>query len=120
MSKEDKDFINHLVDVIHAQMDKEDIDIEHIAAALSLSRHQLRNRLASITGLTPVAFVLQVRLNYAKHIISSDNSSLTSIANRCGFQNLSYFSKAFKRQFGVSPQQYRKDMGSMQRPTAKK
>ena len=35
---------------------------------------------------------------------------LTVIAGRCGFPNLSHFSKAFKQQFGVSPQQYRKGM----------
>ena len=110
MSKEDKEFINKLIDVIHAQMAKDDIDMEHIAAALSLSRKQLRTRVMAITGLTPVAFALQVRLNYAKRMIMSEDSSLTVIANKCGFQNLSHFSKAFKQQFKVSPLQFRKSM----------
>ena len=110
MSKEDKDFINRLIDVIHAHMAKEDIDMEHIAAALSLSRKQLRTRVMAITGLTPVAYVLQVRLNHARRMIMNENTSLTTIANKCGFQNLSHFSKAFKQQFGVSPLQFRKNM----------
>ena len=110
MSKEDQEFINHLVDVIHVQMAKEDIDMEHIAAALSLSRKQLRTRVMALTGLTPVAYVLQVRLNYARHMISRKDASLSTIANRCGFQNLSHFSKAFKQQFGVSPMQFRKSV----------
>lgn len=108
MSKEDKAFINRLVDVIHAQMSKEDINIDHIAAAMSLSRKQLRARVMSLTGLTPVAYILQVRLNYARHLIASEDLSLTAIASKCGFQNLSHFSKAFKQQFGTSPMQYRK------------
>ena len=109
MSAENKDFINRLVDVIHVQMSKEDINIDHIAAALSLSRKQLRTKVMSITGLTPVAYILQVRLNYARHMIANGDESLTTIANKCGFQNLSHFSKAFKQQFGISPLQFRKN-----------
>lgn len=115
-SKEDQEFVNKLVDVIHAQMAKDDIDMENIAAALSLSRKQLRTRVMSITGLTPVAFVLQVRLNYARRIISTQDLSLTAVARKCGFQNLSHFSKTFKQQFGISPMQFRKNVDSMSGP----
>ena len=114
MSKADIEFINKLVDVIHVQMAKDDIDMEHVAAALSLSRKQLRTRVMAITGLTPVAYVLQVRLNYARRMIAADNTSLTEIASKCGFQNLSHFSKVFKQQFGVSPMQYRKNIDDVQ------
>jgi AraC-like DNA-binding protein len=86
--------------------------MEHIAAALSLSRKQLRTRVMTLTGLTPVAYVLQVRLNYARRMIVSEDTSLTTIASKCGFQNLSHFSKAFKQQFGVSPLQFRKSTDS--------
>ena len=110
MSKEDKKFLNKLIDVIYAQMAKDDIDMEHIAAVLSLSRKQLRTRVMEITGLTPVAYVLQVRLNYAKRMIMNEDTSLTTIASKCGFQNLSHFSKAFKQQFKVSPTQFRKSL----------
>lgn len=110
ISKEDKKFLNKLIDVIYAQMAKDDIDMEHIAAVLSLSRKQLRSRVMAITGLTPVAYVLQVRLNYAKRMIMSEDTSLTTIAQKCGFQNLSHFSKAFKQQFKVSPMQFRKSI----------
>ncbi|MBQ3730194.1 MAG: helix-turn-helix domain-containing protein [Muribaculaceae bacterium] len=118
-NKEDQEFINKLVDVIHTQMIKDDIDMEHIAAALSLSRKQLRTRVMAITGLTPVAYVLQVRLNYARRIISTENISLTEVAGKCGFQNLSHFSKAFKQQFGVSPLQFRKNIDDVSHTRAK-
>ncbi|MBR7012886.1 MAG: helix-turn-helix transcriptional regulator [Muribaculaceae bacterium] len=64
-------------------------------------------------GMTPIAFLLQVRLNYASNLIVSDDTPLTTIAQRCGFNNLSHFSKMFKQQFGVSPQQYRKSNNDM-------
>lgn len=116
ISKEDKEFINRLVEVIHAQLALEDIDMNHIAAAMSMTPKQLRTSVMSITGLTPVAYILQVRLNYARHIISSEDTSLTQIAAKCGFQNLSHFSKAFKQQFGVSPTQFRKNLDNINPP----
>lgn len=108
LSKEDKEFIHKLIEIIQAQMAKDDIDMEHIAAALSLSRKQLRTRVMQLTGLNPVAYVLQVRLNCARHMIVNEDIALTTVANKCGFQNLSHFSKAFKQQFGISPLQFRK------------
>ena len=116
MSKEDKEFLHRLVEVIQAQMANSDIDMEHIAAALSLSRKQLRTRVMAVTGLTPVAYVLQVRLNYARRMILNEDTSLTTIASRCGFQNLSHFSKAFKQQFGMSPLQFRKSVDNFGPP----
>lgn len=108
LSKSDTDFINKMVDVIHAQMALGSIDMEQISDAMSLSRKQLRSRVMDLTGLTPIAYVLQVRLEYAKQLMADNGLSLTQIANKCCFQNLSHFSKAFKQQYGVPPQQYRK------------
>ena len=117
INNEDKEFINRLVDVIYAQLALDNIDMNHIAAAMSMTPKQLRTHVMSITGLTPVAYILQVRLNYARHIIATEDTSLTKIAAKCGFQNLSHFSKAFKQQFGVSPTQFRKNLDNINPPT---
>ena len=116
LGKEENEFINKLINVIHAQMVKEDFDMEHIAAALSLSRKQLRTRVMEITGQTPVAFTLQVRLNHARRMITTEDIPLTTIARKCGFQTPSHFSKMFKQQFGISPQQYRKNFNDFNNP----
>ena len=110
LSKEDQQFINRLVNVIHVQISKGNVNVDHIAAALSLSRKQLRTKVMEITGLTTVAYILQVKLNYARRMIANEELSMTEIASKCGFQNLSHFSKAFKQQFGTSPLQFRKSI----------
>lgn len=110
MSKEDKVFINRLVDVIHVQMAKGDIDMDRIAAAMSISRKLLRQRVMDITGLTPVTFALQVRLKRASRmLLSNEEIPLSVIASKCGFQTPSHFSKSFKQLYGISPIQYRKN-----------
>ena len=117
VNKEEEAFITRLVEVIHAQLAKNDIDMNHIAAAMSMSPKQLRGRVTAVTGLTPVAYILQVRLNYAQRLIVNKDTSLTDIAAKCGFQNLSHFSKTFKQQFGVSPTQFRKNLDNINPPT---
>lgn len=108
LSNSDNEFINKAIDNIHSQMAQGKIDLEQMSIDLSLSRKQLRTRIINLTGLTPIAFALQVRLNHAKCLMADTEMSLTMIANKCCFQNLSHFSKAFKQQFGVPPQQFRK------------
>ena len=113
MSKEDQDFINRLVSIIHAQMARGDIDMDRISAAMSLSRKMLRQRVMSITGQTPVTFALQVRLKRAcRLLVHHPEMPLSLIATKCGFQTPSHFSKSFKQQYGTNPLQYRKQHGS--------
>lgn len=109
INKEDREFIHRMMDIVEVQISKGDVDLERIAAAMSVTRQQLRQRVMAITGETPVAYILQMRLHKARRMIKNDeNASLTVIAAKCGFQALSHFSKAFKQQFGISPMQYRK------------
>lgn len=117
MDIEDQQFMSKFVDVIYAQMAKQDINMDHAAAAMSISRGMLRSRVMDITGMTPMGYALQVRLNYAgRLILSSEGLPLTTIANKCGFLNLSHFSNSFKQQFGMSPTQYRKSRNDLISP----
>ena len=110
LGKEDQHFLSKFVDIIYAQMSKQDINMDHVAAAMSISRNQLRTRIMALTGSTPMGYALKVRLNYAgRLILSNEGYPLNVIANKCGFQNLSHFSNSFKLQFGMSPTQYRKN-----------
>ncbi len=117
MDIEDQQFMSKFVDVIYAQMAKQDINMDHVAAAMSVSRGMLRSRIMDITGMTPMGYALQVRLNYAgRLILNSEGLPLSTIANKCGFQNLSHFSNSFKQQFGMSPTQYRKGHNELNHP----
>jgi len=56
----------------------------------------------------PGQWLLQKRLNRAAWLLSHSNDQVTEIVNDSGFKNISHFNKAFKKQFGISPLQYRK------------
>lgn len=54
-------------------------------------------------------YVTSVRINAACKLMASGNQKLTDISNEAGFSDYRYFSKAFKKQFGMTPEQYRVD-----------
>lgn len=58
-------------------------------------------------GKTPTAVVNEIRLRHAAHLLSETNEDITTIARRCGFAQLSYFSNSFRRTYHVSPREYR-------------
>ena len=58
-------------------------------------------------GMTPSAFVNRVRIEYAAMILGQSETSIPDISRACGIDNLSYFYKLFRAQYGVTPRQYR-------------
>jgi len=48
------------------------------------------------------------RLNAAAEALHTTDETVLTIASRCGFENLSYFNRAFKKHFGMTPREYRK------------
>ena len=60
------------------------------------------------TSLTPTEYLVQYRLNKAKELLRLTTLSVTEIAYNCGFDNIGYFNRAFKKRFLVTPSNYRK------------
>ena len=65
-----------------------------------------------LTGTSFTQYVLQYRLEIAANALQSSSQPITRIALETGFHNLSYFTRAFTAQYGVTPTQYRADSRS--------
>lgn len=71
-----------------------------------MSRASLHRKLKAITGFPPSEFIRNIRLRKAAALLSSQADSVTQIGIAVGFEDQSYFSKSFKKQFGVPPSEY--------------
>lgn len=60
------------------------------------------------TGLRPMDWLNQQRLQRACHLLASTTRSVGEIADDCGYANLYYFSRVFRRHLGLSPLRYRR------------
>ena len=59
-----------------------------------------------------------LRLEEAKQLLESGDSSVETIANEVGYEDAGFFSRLFRRQVSLTPAQYRKRFGSMRRALA--
>lgn len=58
-------------------------------------------------GRTPIALVMEIRLEHASHLLRTTSAPIAEIAGRCGFRSAAHFSNRFSARFGLSPRHYR-------------
>ncbi|WP_159881950.1 AraC family transcriptional regulator [Paenibacillus puerhi] len=86
----------------------EPITIELMAEALGYNRAYLSTLFKAYTGVSPVSFLLSLRLDKARHLLRErPELTVEQIASSVGFQDPLHFSKQFKRHYQTSPTDYR-------------
>ena len=108
-TKRDKEFIDLIIKVVEKNLDNTELEIEDIAREVGMSRSKLYTKIHSLTGQPVGDFVRKIRLKTAAKMIVSENVSITEVMERVGIQSQSYFTKAFKKEFGKTPTQYLHD-----------
>ncbi|MBR8706441.1 hybrid sensor histidine kinase/response regulator transcription factor [Bacteroides pyogenes] len=101
-------FLQRVTDIVYREMCDPDFASSVLADKLSLSISQLNRKMMAISGHTPTAYILNLRINKAKKILASQDLPITEVADECGFSDLAYFSRTFKKHTGVTPSQYRR------------
>lgn len=92
-------------------MDK--ITIEDIAREAALSKSHFMKYFKQTMGTSFIDYLNEYRLTMASRLLVSSESSVLDIASECGFENLSYFNRTFKRRFSCTPREYRKKYGTV-------
>ena len=85
----------------------EEIHLEQVADAVGFSPAYLSRIFKEKTGTNFVAYVNQMRIEASKAELLSTDFSVSQVAQRCGFENVSYFTRVFKKFTGVTPAKYR-------------
>ncbi len=60
----------------------------------------------AITGTTLMKYIKKLRLDMAKRLLDESNDSILNLSKVCGFADVTYFSRCFKQEFGLSPSEY--------------
>src|SRR5690554_945051 len=102
------EFLRHATDIIYREMKNPEFTTLILAQELAISVSQLNKKLNAITGFPSSTYILKVKLTYAKKLLASQNKSIGEVATECGIFDVNYFSRVFKKHFGVTPSQYRK------------
>ena len=81
-----------------------------MASQLNLSSRYLSDLLRQETGKTAIELIHIYLVNEAKNLLKSDDQNVSEIAYTLGFENLPYFSRLFKKETGLSPNQFKKQL----------
>jgi len=84
------------------------ITLKHLAAQFNLDPYYLQKLFKRYIGQSPMEYIISLRMTRAKSLIRTSTMSISEIAYTVGVDNISHFTRQFKKQEGMSPTQYRK------------
>ncbi|MDR0538876.1 MAG: AraC family transcriptional regulator [Spirochaetaceae bacterium] len=86
---------------------KEPLSLNLLAGQFNIDPSNLSHRFTNETGMTLTDFINQKRLEHARRLISGTAMYVNEIAEECGYQDVNYFIRLFKRKYGKTPGKYR-------------
>jgi DNA-binding response OmpR family regulator/anti-sigma regulatory factor (Ser/Thr protein kinase) len=104
---QDEVFISKTMMYIEENYENSEMNVEDIALNLGMSRSSFFKKLKSLTGIAPVDFVREFRIQRALQMMDAGETNISQISFSVGINDARYFSKCFKQKFGINPSEYK-------------
>lgn len=102
----DKQFLQSIIESIEQHLEESEFDLEILSGEMNMSKSTLYRKIKSMTGLTPLDFVRNIKMKRACMMLLARTQTISEVAYAVGFSNPKYFTKCFKEEFGVTPTEY--------------
>lgn len=86
----------------------EDLNVENLAFLANMSLSSFKRKFSSIYGTSPNKYIISKRLEKAQRLINTTDLSISQIAYDCGFSDVGYFSKTFKKNYNILPSELKR------------
>jgi AraC-like DNA-binding protein len=106
LSPQDEVLLESLFNKLEENWQNADFDIEDYCHAMAMSKSQLYRKTIALTGLSPNILLKEFRLEKAKELMKKQHYSISQITFDSGFTSPSYFTKCFKKKYGLLPMAY--------------
>ena len=83
-----------------------EITVDQLASYVGMGRTSMYNKIKGLTGKSPVELIQDFRLEKATYYLKSGQFSVSETCYKVGFSDPGYFSRSFKKHFGISPMDY--------------
>ncbi|WP_196018097.1 helix-turn-helix domain-containing protein, partial [Alistipes senegalensis] len=110
-SKADENFMCKLDQYIMQHLEQAELSVKEMAEEMCMSSSNLFRKLKAITGKSPNEYLRIKRLKKAAELLQQNEYGVTEISLLVGFSSSTYFSSCFKKQFGVTPTDFREGEG---------
>jgi len=109
-SAKDKAFLDKLIKLIETNIQTPELDVDFICRHMFTSRSKLYQKIKSISDQSINEFVRTIRLKKAAYIMTHEDVTQIELIERIGILSVSYFQKAFRKEFGKTPSQFIKEV----------
>ena len=107
----DENVSDILKSVIYIQNNyNKDISVDILSEMCHLSKYNFMRKFKTITGSPVHKFIIDYRMMQAKRLLSTTELNVKEVALHVGFSDNMYFSRAFKKHFGISPSEYKEQV----------
>ncbi len=103
VNKTEEDFLTQMNSIIEKNIANQEFSVDALAKDLCISRSGLFAKIKTMTDITPNELIQLIRLKTAARLLTENKFRINEVAYAVGFNNPSYFSKCFQKQFGVKP-----------------
>ena len=107
LSEQDRKFMDELYSFMEKRAAEMELNVATVSRDLLISQSKFNYKLKELTGETPGSFFRKYKLNKAAQWLKEGTYNVSEVAIKTGFSTAAHFSVAFKKQFGVSPSDYR-------------
>jgi len=105
ISVDDK-FLRKVIDIVNKKILDPQFNVERLSNDIAMNRSHMSRKIHALTNQSPNELIRSLRLKKAAYLLQKKSGNVTEIANEVGFNNPSYFSKCFHKQYGKSPGHY--------------
>ncbi|HEY2722564.1 MAG TPA: helix-turn-helix domain-containing protein, partial [Chitinophagaceae bacterium] len=106
LSPQDENLLELLFLKLEESWQNADFDIDDYCRVMAMSKSQLYRKTVSLTGLSPNILLKEFRLEKAKELMRKRRYNIAQITFESGFTSASYFTKCFKKKYGLLPMAY--------------
>lgn len=80
-----------------------EISVSALVKLCVMSNTNFRRIFTALCGVSPIQYLLEVRIRHAKEFLSHQDCSVAEIAQKCGFKDVEHFCRTFKKLTGTTP-----------------
>lgn len=106
----DRAFLAKVKQAVMDHLEESDFGVEELAAVVNVSKSTLSRKLKSVSGKSPLDFIRIQKMRQAQLWLQDKDRNVSEIAISLGYSDRKYFTSCFKKEFGMTPTDYRKEV----------
>ena len=108
ITDKDEELIKKVMTWLEENVSDADVTVDQLAQYVGMGRTSMYNKVKGLTGKSPVELIQEFRLEKSKYYLRSGQYSVSETSYKVGFSDPGYFSRTFKKRYGITPADYTK------------